>query len=159
VIVLAVGRSTSNEPVRLLALYRGALNWFTVGEARAEEPDVELDVSAATAAGRPDTLPMRKRGTRVWIFCSKFLTRARISETICTPLLRGFETLLEVVVFRRVGELPPKVGRESGVRALPSAGVVLERARPDGLELVPDESGRGDPEGKPVRRNAVDCPS
>jgi hypothetical protein len=28
------------------------------------------------------TLPMRNRGTRVWIFCSRFRTRARISETI-----------------------------------------------------------------------------
>ena len=31
-------------------------------------------------------LPMRRRGTRVCIFCSRFLTLARISDTICTPL-------------------------------------------------------------------------
>jgi hypothetical protein len=37
-------------------------------------------------------LPIRSRGTRVWIFCSKFLTFARISDTICTP------RLLDVVV-------------------------------------------------------------
>jgi hypothetical protein len=30
-------------------------------------------------------LPIRSRGTRVWIFCSRFLTFARISDTICTP--------------------------------------------------------------------------
>lgn len=36
-------------------------------------------------------LPIRSRGTRVWIFCSRFLTFARISDTICTP------RLLEVV--------------------------------------------------------------
>jgi hypothetical protein len=37
-------------------------------------------------------LPIRSRGTRVWIFCSRFFTFARISDTICTP------RLLEVVV-------------------------------------------------------------
>lgn len=30
----------------------------------------------------------RRRGTRVWIFISRFLTRARISLTICTPFER-----------------------------------------------------------------------
>jgi hypothetical protein len=33
------------------------------------------------------TLPIRSLGTRVCILCSKFFTRALISETICTPLL------------------------------------------------------------------------
>ena len=33
------------------------------------------------------TLPMRMRGTRVWIFCPSTSTRARISVSICTPLL------------------------------------------------------------------------
>ena len=37
-------------------------------------------------------LPILSLGTRVWMRCSKFLTLARISETICTPLL------LDVVV-------------------------------------------------------------
>lgn len=46
---------------------------------------------AETGLGRL-VLPIRSRGTRVWIFCSKFLTFARISDTICTP------RLLEVVV-------------------------------------------------------------
>lgn len=32
--------------------------------------------------GRPVMLPIRSLGTRVWIFCSKLRTRARISETI-----------------------------------------------------------------------------
>lgn len=31
-------------------------------------------------------LAIRSRGTRVWIFCSRFLTLALISDTICTPL-------------------------------------------------------------------------
>jgi hypothetical protein len=40
-------------------------------------------VSAAMPAFcRPDTLPIRNRGTLVCIFCSRFLTRARISDTI-----------------------------------------------------------------------------
>jgi hypothetical protein len=38
--------------------------------------------------GRPLVLPMRSLGTRVCSFCSRFLTRARISDTICTPLFR-----------------------------------------------------------------------
>lgn len=41
-------------------------------------------------------LPIRSRGTRVWIFCSRFLTFARISETICTP--RFLEVVVAVVV-------------------------------------------------------------
>lgn len=36
---------------------------------------------------RPAVLPTRNRGTRECNRCSKFLTRARISDTICTPLL------------------------------------------------------------------------
>jgi len=30
--------------------------------------------------------PFLFRGTRVWIFCSRLRTLARISDTICTPL-------------------------------------------------------------------------
>lgn len=44
-------------------------------------------------------LPILSLGTRVWMRCSKFLTLALISETICTPLL------LEVVVAALVAEL------------------------------------------------------
>jgi len=52
--------------------------------------DFELDV--ITGGLERLILPIRSRGTRVWIFCSKFLTFARISDTIWTP------RFLEVVV-------------------------------------------------------------
>ena len=41
-------------------------------------------------------LPIRNRGTRVCIFCSSVFTRARISDTIWTPLL--LDAVLTVVV-------------------------------------------------------------
>jgi hypothetical protein len=41
------------------------------------------------------TLPMRNLGTRVWIRCSRFFTRALISDTIWTPLL--LEAVAEVL--------------------------------------------------------------
>ena len=40
------------------------------------------------AGVRPTTLGFRNLGTRV-SFCSSSLTRARMSDTICTPLLRS----------------------------------------------------------------------
>ena len=52
-------------------------------------------VAAALAFDLPFILPIRIRGTRVCIFCSKILTRARISVTICTPLL--LEAVADVV--------------------------------------------------------------
>jgi len=60
------------------------------------DPLVMVDAASAFAFGRPVMLPMRSRGTRVWIFCSRFRTRARISETICTPLFFEVEVVLEV---------------------------------------------------------------
>jgi hypothetical protein len=33
-----------------------------------------------------ESSPFLFRGTRVWIFCSRLRTLARISDTICTPL-------------------------------------------------------------------------
>lgn len=41
------------------------------------------------------TLPRRNRGTRVWIFCSRTLTLARISDTICTPLFFDVNELVD----------------------------------------------------------------
>lgn len=59
--------------------------------------------------GLPLTLPIRRRGTRVWIFCSKFLTLARISDTICTPLfldaVLATEDMVAVEGWRLVGVL------------------------------------------------------
>ena len=54
---------------------------------------MEFDVGTVLTGGLGRlVLPIRSRGTRVWIFCSRFLTFARISDTIWTP------RLLEVVV-------------------------------------------------------------
>jgi hypothetical protein len=60
------------------------------------DPLVMVDAASAFAFGRPVMLPIRSRGTRVWIFCSRFRTRARISETICTPLFFEVDAVLEV---------------------------------------------------------------
>lgn len=45
------------------------------------------EAGALPDAFRPAVLPTRNRGTRECNRCSKFRTLARISETICTPLL------------------------------------------------------------------------
>lgn len=99
-----------------------------------------------TAAGRPPvTLPMRNRGTLVWIFCSRFFTRARISVTICTPLL--FATGAGVLFFPcgvmlvRLAKLAR--GIAAGVRLSLPTGAVVERMSDAGLlPLEPDELGR-----------------
>lgn len=51
------------------------------GEAVEEELAI-IEAAMVFAFGFPDMLPMRSLGTRVWIFCSRFRTRALISETI-----------------------------------------------------------------------------
>lgn len=58
-------------------------------------------------------LPIRSRGTRVWIFCSRLRTRARISDTICTPLFLDVVLVVEVVLM------------EEGLRAAGGRGVVV----------------------------------
>lgn len=68
----------------------------TEGLVDAVDPLVMVDAARAFAFGRPVMLPIRSRGTRVWIFCSRFRTRARISDTICTPLFFEVEAVLEV---------------------------------------------------------------
>ena len=53
------------------------------GERIEEGPALELDCDTAVlAVVRLLTLPMRIRGTRVWIFCPSTSTRARISDSI-----------------------------------------------------------------------------
>ena len=90
-------------------------------------------------------LPILSLGTRVWMRCSKFLTLALISETICTPLL------LEVVVVALVVEfvlatdmLRVLIGRGVGGLSLLGVGerrgAVLDRARalekpPGGVDM------------------------
>jgi hypothetical protein len=89
-------------------------------------------LAAAFGLGRPVILPMRNRGTRVWIFCSKFFTRARISDTICTPLLLD---VVPVLVVDDMDGLRKTLGRgtagdRGGIRdgVFDSVGIVLDRA-------------------------------
>ena len=62
---------------------------------------------------RPVMLAMRNLGTRVWILASRLRTRARISETICTPLL--FDVVLVVVVVEPLANELPLVDERTGV--------------------------------------------
>lgn len=55
-------------------------------DVRADDDDTRGG-GTTLVFGREVILPIRMRGTRVWIFCSSTFTRARISDTICTPLL------------------------------------------------------------------------
>lgn len=92
----------------------------------------------------------------MWIFCSRFFTRARISDTIWTPLLfdavMGMEeaAVLEVDVTR--------LGRGMGVlgarlRDGESVGKVLERVT-GGVEVETENL----PGWKPARWSRVDWP-
>jgi hypothetical protein len=62
---------------------------------------------------RPVMLAMRNLGTRVWILASRLRTRARISETIWTPLL--FDVVLVVVVVEPLANELPLVDERTGV--------------------------------------------
>lgn len=107
---------------------------------------------------------MRSLGTRVCIFCSRTLTRALISETICTPLLfvAVIGTPPAVLVELKFEMLRLLVGRDTGVRGGKREGVVerdgtvMERARdgetalggggnPDLGECSPDRCSVGCP--------------
>ena len=58
------------------------------GVLNPEDDDIlKLSTADCASAFLAVELTILKRGTRVWSLCSKFRTRARISETICTPLL------------------------------------------------------------------------
>ena len=108
-------------------------------------------------AERLVTEPIRSLGTRVCIFCSRILTRARISETICTPLLfaavEGTPPAVLAVLAAREGRRLP-MGRGTGVRRRVDGlavrpGCVAERAREEApLEGVETPLRGG---GKPAR--------
>lgn len=123
-------------------------------------PGVERIVDASKPFGRPFTLPIRNRGTRVWIFCSKILTRARISVTICTPLLFDVvpgTPLAVLEVDAAEGLRVTRVGRVVGVRGGirdddANEGSVVERAIEEGLGMA-DWLG-----WKPARCKSVDWP-
>ena len=117
----------------------------------------------ALAAVRLVTLPIRSLGTRVWIFCSRILTRARISDTIWTPLLLDAVELTPVVVLAvlaaRAEAVRVEMGRETGVRGgcsreglAESPGCVAERAR-EAMPLLGVETPFRD--GNPARCNAM----
>lgn len=93
---------------------------------------------AAEETWRLLTLPIRILGTRVWIFCPSTSTRARISESICTPLLAGATLVVpEVLIFeilRLVMGLAAGVRTAARFRAV--AGNVLDRVSSDGAVLV-----------------------
>lgn len=116
------------------------------------EGETETDEGPAFGGGggggiamvRLVVLPIRSLGTRVCIFCSRTLTRARISDTIWTPLLLDAVAvtplLVLVAVELRFETLRLTAGLGTGVRGGRREGVkregkVLERAR-DGEELV-----------------------
>jgi hypothetical protein len=111
------------------------------GNEDVSEVEPRVDAASAFAFGRPDKLPIRNRGTRVWIFCSKILTRARISLTICTPLLFWAAPgmpLAELVV--DIDGFRERAGRTTGVRGgmrdvVDNEGNVVERGIGDDLEL------------------------
>lgn len=137
------------------------------GVVKVDDPKIPEGVLLVL---RPDMLPKRSRGTRVCIRCSKFRTRARISETICTPLL--FEvvpTWTATAEFMLSEEDSAVVRCESGGREVPigvrggrrdgeNVGRVLERANEVGVELLEGvELIRGD--WKPARFRRADWPA
>lgn len=120
--------------------------------------------AVAFAFDLPFMLPIRIRGTRVCIFCSKIFTRARISVTICTPLLLEAvadvveELMVEEEMFRvTMGAILGRgAGVRGGIRDGERVGNVVERAIPDGLDEL---LGLTDADAfKPARFRAPDCP-
>lgn len=114
---------------------------FSVAEAVAECFSlVDAVDSLPESLFRPDTLPIRSRGTRECNFCSSVRTRARISLTICTPL--DFVVVEEVelpsvvvrvavaytgMLGRGVVRTESRMGKREGDA---TEGMELERARP-----------------------------
>jgi len=69
---------------------------------------------------RPVRLAIRRRGTRVWIFCSRLRTLARISDTICTPLFFANDPEDEVLRIEEVrvagGRIRPRADAGEGIK-------------------------------------------
>lgn len=79
------------------------------------------------------TLPIRIFGTRVWIFWPSTSTRARISDSICTPLLADIVPVLalpDAEILRLVSGLA--MGRALMVRVGLEKGIVFDRVIGDG---------------------------
>lgn len=113
------------------------------GEKGISVFELFVELAVLMAFGRLVMLPIRNRGTRVWIFCSSILTRARISVTICTPLL--FDAVAGIALAElevdesklRVASVCCVTGDRGRIREdVDKEGSVLERAIEDGLKLV-----------------------
>ena len=130
--------------------------------AKLVDFEFEEDMVETGGLGRL-VLPIRSRGTRVWIFCSRFLTFARISDTICTP------RFLEVVV-----AAPPAVVEAVDELAVccevERLTIVLDRIREgvanEGRVVdLPRDVGDWDEvilcrgKEKPARWSKADCPA
>lgn len=120
------------------------------------EDGVTVDNVKGFAPCLPALLPMRSRGTRVWILCSRFLTRARISDTIWTPLL--FDAVMGMAEVVVIEVDVARLGRGMGVRGVrlrdaENVGNVLERAT-GGVDIE-TENLLG---WKPARWSKVDWP-
>lgn len=141
-----------SEPLSLLRresmLFRCDSKLVLVVEAleagEEEEPALVMGVMGPTEGVKLERLILanRRRGTRVWIFCSRFLTRARISDTIWTPLFLAMDPVEDVVVV-----LTEDVVREAGgfmrVRGLAIEGEEKADSVLDLRTLALDELLRG----------------
>lgn len=94
----------------------------------------------------PVRLPIRSLGTRVWIRCSRFLTRARMSETICTPLFLEVVplVLLDVDDVLVMEGFRPLTGgrREAGVGRLDGSVVALDIPLVEGVVIRDGEASK-----------------
>ena len=111
--VSALGSFAGFKGVFFFSASRSALFLFNVFFQEFSEVVAAVLMEFTTAfavdsAFFPEILPMRILGTRVCSFCSRLRTRARISDTICTPLLLAAMPFAELVLIVRV--LPVKRG-------------------------------------------------
>ena len=133
--------------------------FFGPGVEDVVEVEAVVETADVLVPCRPALLPNRNRGTRVCIFCSRFLTRARISETIWTPLLLDAIIGMAVTFVDALELAVTMVGRETGakvrgeLRDAARVGRVLERVIDEGDGVI------GLLTWKPTRWSRTDCPT
>lgn len=102
------------------------------------DADATADSAKTFVPCLPALLPIRRRGTRVWIFCSKFLTLARISETIWTPRLfvavMGRVLIIDTADVEGDVRLGRGIGARREFREAEKVGNVPERETGVGVE-------------------------